>query len=106
MGIVPVAPNRVSELRRVVLNRASAGADALQVTITVLERRGRSTSVTMDDTKISSYRPDVDGLRAVAIVLVVLYHCGVPGFRNGFIGVDIFFVISGFVITAGLASEI
>ena len=54
----------------------------------------------------SRYRADVDGLRAVAIVLVVLYHCGVPGLRNGFIGVDIFFVISGFVITAGLLGEI
>ena len=39
-------------------------------------------------------------------MLVVLYHCGVPGFRNGFLGVDIFFAISGFVITAGLLGEI
>jgi peptidoglycan/LPS O-acetylase OafA/YrhL len=52
------------------------------------------------------YRADVDGLRAVAILLVVLYHCRVPGFHNGFVGVDVFFVISGFVITAGLLGEI
>ncbi len=51
------------------------------------------------------YRPDVDGLRAVAIVLVVGFHAGLPGFAGGFIGVDIFFVISGFVIAGLLARE-
>jgi len=46
-----------------------------------------------------SYRPDIDGLRAVAVVPVVLYHFGVPGFGGGYVGVDVFFVISGFLIT-------
>jgi peptidoglycan/LPS O-acetylase OafA/YrhL len=51
------------------------------------------------------YRPDVDGLRACAVVAVVLYHVGVPGISGGFIGVDVFFVISGFLITSQLISE-
>src|ERR1017187_1261416 len=46
-----------------------------------------------------SFRPDVEGLRAVAVGVVVLFHAGVPGFGGGYVGVDIFFVISGFVIT-------
>ena len=45
------------------------------------------------------YRPDVEGLRAVAILLVLLGHFDVPGTSGGFLGVDIFFVISGFVVT-------
>lgn len=52
------------------------------------------------------YRPEIDGLRAVAVVPVVLFHAGVPGFNAGFIGVDIFFVISGFLITKILVDEV
>ncbi len=49
-----------------------------------------------------SYRPDVQGLRAVAVALVILYHARFWVFGGGFVGVDIFFVISGFVITSHL----
>ncbi len=51
------------------------------------------------------FRPDVEGLRAVAIALVVLYHAGMPGLSGGYVGVDVFFVISGFVITGVLLRE-
>jgi len=51
------------------------------------------------------FRPDVEGLRAVAVVAVVLYHADVPGIGGGFVGVDVFFVISGFLITGLLWRE-
>jgi peptidoglycan/LPS O-acetylase OafA/YrhL len=53
----------------------------------------------------SYFRPDIEGLRAVAIGAVLLYHAGVPGAEGGFIGVDVFFVISGFLITGLLIRE-
>jgi peptidoglycan/LPS O-acetylase OafA/YrhL len=53
-----------------------------------------------------SYRPDIDGLRAIAVAIVVAFHAGVPGCGGGFIGVDVFLVISGFLITGLLVEEL
>ena len=52
------------------------------------------------------FRPDLEGLRAVAVVLVLLYHARLPGFRGGYVGVDVFFVLSGFLITGLLIREL
>ncbi|MGL5810092.1 MAG: SGNH hydrolase domain-containing protein [Nocardioides sp.] len=52
------------------------------------------------------FRPDIQGLRAVAIILVVLYHAEVPWISAGYVGVDVFFVISGFLITGQLLRQV
>jgi peptidoglycan/LPS O-acetylase OafA/YrhL len=51
------------------------------------------------------YRADVDGLRAVSILLVVAFHAGIERFGGGYVGVDVFFVLSGFLITGLLVDE-
>ena len=52
------------------------------------------------------YRADIDGLRAVAVLSVIFHHFLVPGFRGGFVGVDVFFVISGFLIAEHIDSDL
>ena len=51
------------------------------------------------------YRPEVDGLRAVAVMAVLLFHCGL-GVPGGFVGVDVFFVISGYLITSLILKDL
>jgi peptidoglycan/LPS O-acetylase OafA/YrhL len=69
---------------------------------------GRSVSVNHTNRERAglAYRSDIEGLRAVAILLVVAAHAGVPFLAGGFIGVDVFFVLSGYLITGLLVQEI
>ena len=52
------------------------------------------------------YRPEIDGLRAIAVTTVIFFHAGFEVFSGGFVGVDIFFVISGYLITAIIVNDL
>jgi peptidoglycan/LPS O-acetylase OafA/YrhL len=69
----------------------NAGAQRVQSGTAVSDRPG--------------FRPDLQGIRAIAILAVVAYHVGLPGFSGGFVGVDVFFVLSGYLITGLLVRE-
>jgi peptidoglycan/LPS O-acetylase OafA/YrhL len=73
--------------------------------LSVLEKGLQMKTVLFNKYK-SNYRPDIDGVRAVAILSVVLYHSGLPLISGGFTGVDIFFVISGYLIGGHIFSEL
>ena len=67
------------------------------------EKRGVTGSTPVPTT--IAHRRDIEGLRAVAVLLVLAYHAGIPGVSGGYVGVDVFFVISGFLITTLLVRE-
>lgn len=60
----------------------------------------------MPESTTPQFRGDIQGLRGVAVLLVLLFHASIPGFKGGFVGVDIFFVLSGYLITGNLLREI
>jgi peptidoglycan/LPS O-acetylase OafA/YrhL len=68
-------------------------------------KRRRQRGPLSDEQGSRGFRPDVEGLRAVAIVAVLVCHAGVPFLAGGYVGVDVFFVISGFLITRLLLGE-
>jgi len=69
----------------------------------VADSAGRAAE--LNPSKSHRFRPDIEGMRAVAVMLVVADHLKIPGFKGGFLGVDVFFVISGFLITFLLSNE-
>ena len=62
-------------------------------------------SPTLPAARGEGFRPDLEGLRGLAIALVLAFHAGIPGIAGGFVGVDVFFVLSGFLITGLLLHE-
>ncbi len=84
-------------------NRQS-GHDGRVSVVALSQHWGREASSPAPDGH--GLRPDVEGLRAVAVVAVVLHHAHVGGFSGGYVGVDVFFVLSGFLITGLLGREI
>ena len=60
------------------------------------------TSGAKADSELPRYRPDIDGLRAIAVLAVIIFHVNPVWLPGGFLGVDIFYVVSGFVVTGSL----
>jgi peptidoglycan/LPS O-acetylase OafA/YrhL len=76
------------------------------VTVTEYRQKGLGLPVRVEQVAPPAKRGDIQGLRALAILFVVAYHAGVPHVSGGFVGVDLFFVLSGFLITQLMLREI
>ena len=76
--------------------------------MTLVQAQRASPAEQVEDRRLaqSGFRPDIEGLRAVAVLAVVLFYAEVPGVAGGLVGVDVFFVISGFLITGMLWREV
>jgi peptidoglycan/LPS O-acetylase OafA/YrhL len=107
---------KFSEARRVTrgqqqLKRPSLFADGYQLKELIFNLPEHTTKIAGSSHQPQplvrhQFRPDIEGLRAIAVSLVVLDHIGFPFLRAGFIGVDVFFVLSGYLITGLLTKEL
>src|SRR5262249_61898218 len=87
---------------------ASGGRPLMTSTLRRSEGAGAPSGrhVREDPRKPGKFRPDIEGLRAFAVLSVVLYHAHLLGVHGGYIGVDVFFVVSGFLITRLLTESV
>lgn len=69
------------------------------------EKLSRPASNPSEHERAVKYRREIDGLRAVAVLAVIFFHAGFRGFQGGYVGVDVFFVISGYLITTIILSD-
>ena len=67
--------------------------------------RRAPSSLFISDSRRTPHRPDIDGLRALSVIAVILFHAELPAAAGGFVGVDVFFVISGYLITQWLLAR-
>ncbi|MFF3599849.1 acyltransferase family protein [Kitasatospora indigofera] len=102
----PATAAATSTTRAGVTGAASEPTPAPTVlTATVRTGTDRAATVRTAAARDAAFRPDIEGLRGIAVLAVLCFHAAVPGVTGGYVGVDVFFVISGFLITGMLVAR-
>jgi peptidoglycan/LPS O-acetylase OafA/YrhL len=102
VSVLAVASGNTGAVSETKTTEAAATATALSRSV---DEDSGAESAEAPGPAARKFRPDVEGLRAIAVLLVVLVHAGVPHVTGGYVGVDVFFVISGYLITGLLVNE-